>query len=426
EGFGFADLERKNPATSDSIYILASVSKPITTTGLMILKDQGLIDLDAPLNRYLPGEKLRSYAGAADGMTVRRVANHSSGLPLHYTFFYDGIVPHSMDEAIRRYGFAATEPGREWNYSNLGFGVLNYLTEVVSRTPWSRFMEEKLYDPLGMSRTSDRVRKGRESDATAIYSPDVNGKFIKVTPYTFDHPGASQIHSTANDLARWVRMHLNGGVLDGTRILKPETAREMQVMTSKRPDGSGTGIGWGVGEFYGRRCISHSGGMPGVATWVRMYPDEGMASIVLTNTDRRTMADEVTGKIAAVFFPEGKPPARTEPPKPENDPARFLGVWKGRLVHFDGDVPLSIEVKGRNEVTIKLGSVTQDATGITFDKDRFTARINALIRTQPSYHGEPAVDFRLRLDGDRLLGTGVALASGYFALSHWVELAKSQ
>ncbi len=426
EGFGYADLQRKTKATPDSIYILASVSKPITATGLMILKDQGLIELDAPANRYLPGPKLKAYAGSADAMTIRKIANHTSGLPLHYSFFYDNVLPPAMDETIRRYGFAATEPGSEWNYSNLGFGILNYITQVVSKTPWRKFMEERLYDRLGMSRSSDHVRKGREADATVSYTPNVTGRFLRVAPYVFDHPGASIIHSSADDLAKFVRMHLNGGVVDGVRILAEATAREMQTQTSTRPDGSGTGIGWGTGSYYGHRCFSHSGGMPGVATWIRAYPDDGMASIVLTNTDRRTMADEVTSRIAAVFFPEGKPPERPRREEPANNAADFVGIWKGRLVHFDGDIPVTIEIKDKDTVNIKLGDANLQAREITFDKDRFSGRVDAVIRTQESYHGIPTVDFRLKREGSRMTGTAVALGSAYFALSHWVELTRGQ
>jgi CubicO group peptidase (beta-lactamase class C family) len=426
EGFGYADLTRKTKATPDSIYILASVSKPITATGLMILKDQGLIDLDAPANKYLPGPKLRAYAGSADAMTIRRIANHSSGLPLHYNFFYDNLVPPPMDETIRRYGFAATEPGSEWNYSNLGFGILNYITQVVSKTPWTKFMEEKVYDRLGMTRSSDHVRKGREADATVMYTQDVNGAYIRVAPYLFDHPGASLIHSTANDLSKFVRMHMNGGIVDGVRILGEKTAREMQTQTSKRPDGSGTGIGWGVGQYYGHRCFSHSGGMPGVATWIRGYPDDGVASIVLTNTDRRTMADEVTNRIAAVVFPEGKPPEQQPRTRPENDPSNFRGVWTGKLVHFDGDIPLTVEIKDAETVTVKFGNATPRVQQAVFDKTRFSCRFDATIRTQESYHGVPTIGLDLRLNGNRMTGTGVATASGYYALSHWVELTRSE
>ncbi len=94
QGFGLADRENRVPATEHTLYSLASISKPITATGLMVLVERGLVDLDKPINEYLGEAKLRARVGNADDATVRLVANHTSGLPLHYQFFYH-------DEAFR-------------------------------------------------------------------------------------------------------------------------------------------------------------------------------------------------------------------------------------------------------------------------------------------------------------------------------------
>src|SRR2546427_8602320 len=89
EGFGWADREHRVPATEHTMYSLASISKPITATGLMVLKEQGKLDLDRPINDYLGAAKLNAWIGDAADATVRRVANHTSGLPLHWHFFYE-------------------------------------------------------------------------------------------------------------------------------------------------------------------------------------------------------------------------------------------------------------------------------------------------------------------------------------------------
>lgn len=430
EGFGYADLERKTPATPDSIYLLASVSKPITATGLMILKDRGLVELDAPANRYLRGAKLRAYVGDAEEMTLRRIANHTAGLPLHYSFFYNGVAPHSMDEAIGRYGFAATRPGSEWNYSNLGFGILQYITEIQSGMPWRDFMEKNLYDPLKMTRTSDRVRPGFEADATRRYTLDVAGRFVPVSLYGFDHDGASAIWTSANDLARFARMHLNEGALDGARILKPESVREMQRKTSDRSSTIGTGVSWFLDEFHGRACVSHSGGMPGVSTRLRIFPRDGAAVITLTNSDHSPFRERVVHRIAGVLFPdrpETEPAETPEPAVPDADPAQFAGRWEGRLVHFDGDVPVMLNIEKGGKAAVKLGTAGEaELKNASFKAGRFTGSIEGALRTQPSHHGPVKLEFRLRRDGDQLAGVAVALAEDYFALSHWVELKRKQ
>src|SRR5258708_10714090 len=103
EGFGWADRENRVPATEHTMYSLASISKPITATGVMVLKEQGKLDLDRPINEYLGEAKLRAWIGDAADATVRRVANHTSGLPLHWHFFYEAETDGrpAMDEPIR-------------------------------------------------------------------------------------------------------------------------------------------------------------------------------------------------------------------------------------------------------------------------------------------------------------------------------------
>src|SRR5690606_12827049 len=99
-------------------------SKPITATALMVLVERGKVDLDQPANVYLGDAKLRSYVWDASGATVRRLSNHTAGLPLHYQFFYEdeGREPPSRDESIRRYGVLTAPPGERYQYANFGYG----------------------------------------------------------------------------------------------------------------------------------------------------------------------------------------------------------------------------------------------------------------------------------------------------------------
>jgi len=126
EGFGLSDVEHRVSANANTVYSVASVTKPIVATALMIASERRKIDLDRPVNAYLGSAKLTAWVGNAADATVRRVASQTAGLPEHYHFFYTdepGHVP-SMDETIRRYGNITTPPGERFQYSNLGYGVL--------------------------------------------------------------------------------------------------------------------------------------------------------------------------------------------------------------------------------------------------------------------------------------------------------------
>lgn len=423
EGFGWADLEKKTRATADSIYLLASVSKPITATGLMVLKDRGLVDLDAPANRYLGEAKLRSRIGPADEITLRRLANHTSGLATHWNFFYEPLAPPARDESIRRYGFAAWAPGREWIYSNFAYGVLDYVTERVGGVPWRDFMEKEVYDPLGMSRTSDRVRPGREADATAQYDRGTGGRFERVKPYRFDHPGASAIRSSANDLARFMRMHLADGELDGKRVLSAGSAREMRRQTSKRADGGGTGVGWGIDFSSGRTAFTHGGGMPGVTTLVIGYPEDRAATVALANAGGSSLPRQVSQAVASVLLKDpasGKPAPGAAPPARE----RPAGAWKGKLAHYGGDIDLSL-VAG-DEVTVALGGRTAKLGKVAFRRGVLTGEMQGAIPTDTGFTGTPTLQFQLYLEGDLLVGVCLAVAPKHFCLPHWVELAPAK
>ena len=296
EGFGYADLEARRRATPDSIYSLASVSKPFTGTALMTLVEKGAIDLDAPANRYLPGVKLRNYAGDPSEITIRRLANHTAGFPTHFNFFHDGIAPPSWDETLRRYGFAFVKPGTRQEYSNLAFGILAYITEAVSKTPRRQYLEETVFDPLGMTRTSDRVRPGREADAAVQYAMDAAGRFLRTSPYAFDHPGASAYWSSANDLALFVRMHLNNGALGKVRILKPESAIAMRTPAGTATPAEGFnegslanarfGIGWAPKTSSATKASFTAAACPAFPTWCaasrRIAPPSSFSPIPTT------------------------------------------------------------------------------------------------------------------------------------------------
>lgn len=432
EGFGLANRQTAAKATPDSIYRLASVSKPITATGLMILVDRGRVDLDAPANRYLPGAKLSARIGASDAITVRRLANHTSGLPLHYSFFYDGLRPASTDESIRRYGFAATEPGAAWEYSNLGFGILGFITEAVSGSPWRTFMDGELYDKLGMARTSDRVRPGHEAEAAVPYTRDAAGRFVPVGDYEFDHPGASAVWSSANDLMRFARMHLKGGELDGVRVLSERATKAMQEPTGRRSKEFATGVSWAVTTERGHRCISHTGGMPGVSTVLRIFPDDDAAFVALINSDTNGVNQSLARRLTRALFPDGGAgeggPDGPRPPQPTGSDVSspWAGAWTGKLAHPDGDLPLKLTLEAPRSARVSWdGRRPVELSDVALRDGHLHAQLDGRLLARPDYHGVASVAFKLSLKGDRLTGVATSMGPEYYALSHWVELTRA-
>ena len=239
QGFGWADRENRVPANEHTMYSLASISKPIAATGLAVLLQRGKVELDKPINDYLGDAKLIARVGNAAEATVRRVANHSSGLPLHYQFFYvdQPYRRPPMDETIRRYGNLVTPPGERFQYSNLGYGVIDYVIARASGKPFADFMREQVFLPLGLTHMSVDIGPGLERYEAIRYGTDG----LRIPFYDFDHPGASAIYSSAHDLVRFGMFHLGDRLPDQKEILSEEWRKRMQEQTveSGKNDGYG-------------------------------------------------------------------------------------------------------------------------------------------------------------------------------------------
>jgi len=305
EGFGFADVEHHTPATPTTLYSMASISKPITATGLMKLVEQGKVDLDRPANDYLGSAKITGLAGPASGATVRRVMSHTAGLPLHYRFFYAGgaVTRPSMDEAISRYAIAVYPPGAVYNYSNLGYGVLEEIIAKVSGKPYETFMQDEVFKPLGMTTTTIGTGAGIANSAvryTADWKP--------IAFYDFDHRAASAVYTSAHELVRFGMFHLKDHLADQRPILKDATLDAMQRRETPGDTANGYGLGWLISNEQGTRVVSHTGGMPGVATSLKLYPQQNMAIVALANTSGAA-PHRIAVDIAAALVPGYKAPA---------------------------------------------------------------------------------------------------------------------
>jgi CubicO group peptidase (beta-lactamase class C family) len=367
QGFGWADREQLRQATPDTLYSLASISKPFTATAIMALVKQGKLKLDAPANEYLGAAKLTGLAGDAGGATIRRLLNHTSGLPLHWHFIYsnESYVLPPMDETILRYGNLINPPGELFQYSNLGFGVLSDIVSRVSGVSYADAMRTLVFAPLRLPRTSVEIAPGLEHYAAARYDSQAR----PIPYYTFDHLGASAVYSSAHDLIRFAMFHLKDHLADQEPILDDGTIDLMQQLNT--PMGfskESYGLGFfGTPDDYGFKTVGHDGGMPGVSTTMRLYPDEDLAVVALTNSSPSDVysgapaipqiADEIVSALlpryAAARAGKGRnpeTPKETYKPRPE-----MIGTWTGTVRTWQDTIPLKLVFQGDGNIHVKLG-----------------------------------------------------------------------
>lgn len=433
EGFGWADREKMLPATPQTMYSLASISKPFSATGLMTLVEQGKIDLDKPANDYLGTGKLTGLAGDASAATVRRVMSHTSGLPLHYQFYYsDNAYPVvSNDETIARYGILVTPPGEVYEYSNLGYGIVDHIIARASKSDYADFMRAKVFLPLGLTHTSVGIGPGMESWAAQRY--DANHRVIPF--YDFDHRGGSAIYSSAHDLIRFGMFSLKNHLADAAAILKDETIDQMQRPVAP----AAYGLGWIVtDDDLGFRRIAHTGGMPGVRTILYMYPSENLAVVVLTNSETNSIG-RVAGEITSVMLPRYATGwrellARRQRAAPAPKPVPFapspelLGEWSGTLRTWERTIPLTLVIQPDGDVHVRMeGGLETILDGPTWQDNNLTGRFAGTIPTPDAARWPHTVLLDLRLRNGTLSGAASALQEVepvYFALSSYVTLTR--
>ncbi len=352
EGFGWANREKLIPATANTMYSLASISKPVTATALMTLVKAGKIDLDKPINDYLGNAKLRARIGNANDATVRRVANHSSGLPEHYQFFFENEPWRrpTPDETILRYGNLVTAPGERFRYSNLGYGVLSYIISRVSGQSFADYVRREVFLPLGMTRSSAELDPSSVEFQAVRYGEDG----LPIPRYETDHDGASAVYSSAHDLVRFGMFHLKAHLGDQVAILPDSLIDATHRPTMSEGDGDEYGIGWETSHTSGYTIVSHDGGMPGVRTELRLVPAEGLVVVVLCNAEDR-LARIVADEIMGVVLPKWKTPAKAEQPSiPFVPPPEWVGVWKGKISTYESEIPITLRILEWGDVHVEL------------------------------------------------------------------------
>jgi len=432
EGFGWADRENRTPATEHTMYSLASISKPITATGLMVLKERGKIDLDKPINDYLGEAKLRVWIGNIADATVRRVANHSSGLPVHYQFFYEDELyrPPSMDETILRYGNIVAPPGEGYEYSNFGYGVLGYVISRTSGKSYADFMREEVFLPLGMTRASVNIGPGLEKHHAIRYGPDG----LPIPFYDFDHPAASAVYSSAHDLVRFGMFHLKAHLPDQKAILSDQAIDEMQKPTITYGNNQGYGIGWAISwRRSGHVVVSHTGGMGGVTTVLNLFPSERIAIVALTNS-RSGIVSQVADAVASILLGDSaanRPQQNQQRSEPSafKPPVELVGTWEGIIHTYKEEIPFTLQIQESGDIHARLGNQLWTLLNmVSFNNGKLNGRMMGDVGTEDANRRPYALSLSLKLRGNVLNGAVSAISSPGKrvgnALSYWAELKK--
>jgi CubicO group peptidase (beta-lactamase class C family) len=292
QGFGVREAGKPETIDADTVFQVASMSKPITSTVLAALVGEGQIDWDDRVIDHDPGFRMYDPFVTRE-LRLRDLLCHRSGLPDHSGDLLEDLG-YDRDEIFRRLQFQPPDSSfrSQYAYTNFGFSEAAYAAAKASGVSWDELAAKKLFTPLGMSSTSTRFADYVKAKNRALLHVRVDGKWTaKNTRQPDAQAPAGGVSTTLNDLVQWMRLLLNKGKVDGRQLIAAAALAEThtpQIVTSFTPEEGRVGaygLGWNIGvERGGRVFWRHSGGFSlGMRTEVAVLPSEELAITVLSN-----------------------------------------------------------------------------------------------------------------------------------------------
>jgi D-alanyl-D-alanine carboxypeptidase len=301
QAYGSASLDPPVPARAEMRYSIGSISKQFTATAILMLAEENKLSLDDPVSRFLP------TLTRATEVRVRDLLAHTSG---YQDYWPQDYVPPFMrvevsaQDILDRWARRPLDfdPGTQWQYSNTNFVIAGLIVEKASGIPLMQFLHDRICQPLGMSSVAD-IDRGvlKEPDATGYLRYGLGPYHVAPKEAKGWLFAAGELAMSAMDLAKW-----DVAMLKAT-LLKPSSYREMQTETLLK-NGLRTryGLGIGVSSFSGRRTLQHGGAVSGFTSENMVFPDDGIAVVVLTNDMPAEAASEIVHGIASLLLTDRK------------------------------------------------------------------------------------------------------------------------
>jgi CubicO group peptidase (beta-lactamase class C family) len=449
KAFGYYDKELRLKASVNTSYQLASISKPITATGVMVLHRSGKININERAERYMTPLRFSSSQGSIP--TIKQLLNHTSGLGTYFDISYadESRRPESFGRAFRHNGILMHQPGRVCEYSNLGYGLLDHIISKKSGKPFAEYMEEAVFAPLGMKHSFVQGSERKGYQIAKKY--DSEGKVLP--PIANNTPGAGNIFASVNDLIRFGMFHLGTGLPEQRRILSEKELELMHYFVDSNAlyhyyDSAYYTLGW----YYkasdnGYKILWHEGGMMGASSLLRLLPEQGIAVAVILNTYNREMCNEIASQLTQIVLPTYQATLLNEETeiaeyRPYTVDSLYQGTWQGKIKVDTAEIPCTLEFRDDGSILMTYqddtyrsyftgGNPLPHKTFLLAGIINGTAFIGMLPGNLPSTQLRKEYSqilvLKLIREGSRLSGSVTALAAAqreYYAYPFYMELEK--
>ncbi|MBX6313344.1 MAG: serine hydrolase [Isosphaeraceae bacterium] len=322
-GFGFSDPERTVPATAETVYRVGSISKLFTDIAALQLVERGVLDLDAPIRRYLPDFQPENPTGRP--ITLRQLMAHHSGLvrepPVGH--YFDPTSP-SLAETVQSLNRTrlVVEPGWRPKYSNAALAVVGYLLEKTQGEPFALIIERAVLAPMGLKSSGFALTPDLEQRLAVGWMWTYQGRTFPAPTFPLGTAPAGNLYATVNDLGRFLAVLFAGGRGPGGQVIKPETVRGMMEPQFTRPhrgQTSGFGLGFRIEDRNGQKWVRHSGAIYGFAAELVALPAEKLGVVVAATKDGANGVTRHAADLALRLLrtaKKGDPLPRIEPTEP--------------------------------------------------------------------------------------------------------------
>ncbi len=302
--YGVKNLDTKEPLAKESVFHMASVSKPFTAMAIMQLMEKGKINLDDPLIKYLPYFKLDDPHYKE--ITIKQMLTHTSGIPDEDDYEWD--KPQFDDGAAERYVRSLANekmiapPGEKYQYSNMAFDILADVIAKVSGATFEDYIKKNILDPLDMKKSDFLRERITPEFRTSGHIFNLEPKVSDVYPYNRRHAPSSCLNASVLELCNWAIANMNKGAFDGKRILQESSCKHLFEPQVKINQNRSIGLSWYLDRYRDVKTISHGGRDLGFTSYILMLPEKSLAVVAAINFDGEPIVYDLTFGVVDIML----------------------------------------------------------------------------------------------------------------------------
>ncbi|MFC1988973.1 serine hydrolase domain-containing protein [Chloroflexota bacterium] len=300
-GFGIASIEKETPVTPETIFAIGSSTKAFTSTLVGMLVDEGNMDWDDPVTKYLPYFQMNVESDNESAeLTLRDVLSHRTGFTRMGLLFASGQIPREEVLLDSTKAEPYVELREKFYYSNVMYMSAGVAAGKADGTDWDTLVTERIFEPLDMDSTTTSVTQAeKDSRLSSGYLWDEDLQTYEYKPMrNVDNIGpAGAINSNALDMAQWLRLQLSRGEYEGRRLISEENLRETWTTQTDITESVGYCMGWMIREWEGQPVIEHGGNVDGFSAQVAMLPESNLGFVLLTNASASPLPSQAINMV---------------------------------------------------------------------------------------------------------------------------------